>query len=154
MRIGCLGLRVFLLLGLFGKDVGGVCRIEEAGGLLQKGDVAQALDRLARVEEACGKGRARIVAQAGEHRVHPLDLGLLIGDDITGELEHHRIGGGTWQIGQILHHGQRALVMFDHQLQELAVEPGAAQRGQFGHVLGAGHAFHAGVVHVSHPRHL
>ena len=53
-------------------------------------------------------------------RVHPVDLGFLIGHHVVGEFEHHRLVGRARLLVQLFDHVDRAFVVSDHQLQELA----------------------------------
>ena len=125
-----------------GLELRGVLRIEESGRLGQSGDLAQIADCLARIAETGGQADARIARQLRQQHVHPLDFGFLVGNDVVGELEHDRIVGAARLAMQFLDHLDRALVVADHQRQELAVELGPLRFGQRFHLRRRRHPHH------------
>src|SRR5205823_466123 len=64
--------------------------------------------------------------EIGEHALHALDLRGLIGEYIGGEAEHRFFLSRAARGKQLIHHGDGALVMPDHVLQEQPVELRAA----------------------------
>ncbi len=116
--------------------------------------MAQIADRFLRIEQPASQQGARIVRQRGQRHLHPVNLGLLIGVNLGGEIIQHRIAGSARQFEQVFHHRQRALVVDNHHLQEQPVKLHPARGGQCGHLFGRGHARHPGVVHVPHARHV
>ena len=136
-------LGLLVLLGCGGRaQVGGVGGVEEPGRLGQRRHLGEVHDRLTGVVEPGSKARARIGRQPGEQLVHPLDLGLLFGVDIAGKAIEHRIGGTAIGVEQVIDHVDRALVVGDHQSEELLVELGARCCGERRHLIGARHAHH------------
>ena len=123
--------------------------VEETRGLGLGRNEAQAGDCLARVAQAGSQRGSRIAGQLGEQRVHTVDLGLLVADHVIGELEHHRLVGTARGLVQGLDHGERALVMLDHQTQELAVEIRSAGCREFGHLGRRRHALHDRMARVT-----
>ena len=77
-----------------------------------------------------------------QHRLHPGDLGGLIDVDVVGELEHGLVLGGAVGAEQLLHHGDGALVVLDHEGQEQAVEVGPSRLIQRLHLVFSEHAGH------------
>ena len=65
----------------------GVVRVEKAGGFGQARDQTQIADGALCVRESRREPRSRIGGQAHEQRIHALDFGALIVDDIGGEIE-------------------------------------------------------------------
>ena len=65
----------------------GVVRVEKAGGFGQARDQTQIADGALCVREPRRQPRSRIGGQAHEQRIHALDFGALIVDDIGGEIE-------------------------------------------------------------------
>ena len=100
------------------------------------------LERLAGVPEAGSQRRPRVGGERDQERVHALDLGGLVVDDVGGEFEQHRVVGRARLLEQLLDHRHRALVMGDHQLQEQPVEGRALRGGELGHLLRRRHAGH------------
>ena len=127
---------------LLGRQTGGIVDVEKAARLRECRHQAQPLGLFARVAETGGQCGARIVRKLREQRGHPLDLGFLFVRHIAGELVQHRIIGRSGLIEQILDHGQRAVMMRDHQFQELLVERGTFKRSQLGHLLRRCHPGH------------
>ena len=78
--------------------------------------------------------------------MHALDLLTLIVGDVVGKFKQCRVIGGPRLFSQILDHVERALVVRDHQSQELAVKSRPRRVGQGTHLLGCCHAAHASMV--------
>ena len=110
-------------------------------------------DRLFRIEDARRQRGTRIVRQAGEEGVHPLDLGVLVIHDLACEFVHDRIGSRAALAVQFLHHGDSALMVTHHQLQEITIEVRATRGGQSFQLIGRRHACHARMRGVTHARH-
>src|SRR2546425_9206565 len=64
-------------------------------------------------------GRQRV-----EHGTHTIDLRGLVGVDVGGELEDQVVLGRAVSTEQFLYHGDGALVVHDHVLEEKPVELG------------------------------
>ena len=75
--------------------------------------------RVVDAEAMCDSSReTRGLRQRSEHLGHPLDLDGLIGVHVGGKLEEEIILGGPGRTEELLDHGERALMMLDHVLEE------------------------------------
>ena len=136
-RLGRLGLR----LDRHGPS-GRIAGVVEALGLRPRRDQRHVPQRLAGVLEAGRKPHPRVGRQLREHRVHAVDLRRLVGRDVGGECEELRVLGRAALREKVLHHGQGAAVVLDHQFEEQPVERAPLRRGKPLHLLVGQHARH------------
>src|SRR5207249_12269594 len=77
---------------------------------------------------AAGRGARRaswvgpLEHEGGEDSLHPLDFGDLIGVDVRGQPEDGLFFPPTLRAEELIDHGDGALVVLDHEPQELPVE--------------------------------
>jgi hypothetical protein len=78
----------------------------------------------------------------GEKRLHPVDLGLLVGIHVRRKTVEVGVLCGARAGEEIGHHDDGAAVVVDHPLEEEAVELVAAGGRQLRHLLRREHARH------------
>ena len=150
-RLRCLGHRLRVRPDRHGPPRR-VVRIVEPLGHRPRRHQRHVPQRLLGVLEAGREPDPRVGRQPRHHRVHAVDLGRLVGDDVRREPEEHRVLRRAGLAQQVLDHGDGAAVVLDHQLEEEPVERRALRLGEARHLVGRQHAGHRlealGVVRV------
>src|SRR5262245_49638301 len=77
-----------------------------------------------------------------EHLLHDSDLDRLVREYVRGKLVNRIVLGGAVGLEEIVHHIDRALMVFDHPDEEQAIELCASRLLQFGHFLVSQHSRH------------
>src|SRR6185437_12928519 len=80
--------------------------------------------------------------QRSEHALHASDFGRLIHVDVGRQLERQLVLCRAVRVEQILHHGDRAGVVLDHELEKEPVEVRPARRVELRHLCVGEHARH------------
>ncbi len=93
----------------------------------------------------------RWATQGGEEEAHPGDLDHLIGVDVGGEAEDLLILSGTIAGKEVPDHGDRSLMVLDHEGKEEAIEGFTVRGGQEAHSVFIDHPGH-GVIVTRRPR--
>ena len=119
-----------------------IAGVVEALGLRPRRDQRHVPQRLAGVLEAGRKPHPRVGRQLREHRVHAVDLRRLVGRDVGSECEELRVLRRAALLEKVLHHGQGAAVVLDHQFEKQPVERAPPRRGEPLHLLAGQHARH------------
>src|SRR5215471_5266280 len=94
--------------------------------------------------------------QRGQHALHAIDLGRLVGVHVGREPEDHLLFPRS-RAEQLIDHRDGAAVVLDHELQEEPVEVGPPRLVQLRQLLRGQHPRHdhrrVHAAHTSHPRH-